>query len=180
VGIGDAYQFAAALLVSWLLTLAQLGPAAVQGGKYLEAPALAEKVTAGTLSFAINRDEIGKFPFTGGVKFDPRNSPIQTLTLGPLYYRWLTSNGKESVEPIEPLKRVMQLIDTARVAGYDGQVKAAQELFRIWADNMFEIGTVGLTPVLQEVTPGPFARCHFAAELEVGVGRGGYCRSARR
>ncbi|HUD62362.1 MAG TPA: oligopeptide/dipeptide ABC transporter ATP-binding protein, partial [Acetobacteraceae bacterium] len=26
------------------------------------------------------------------------------------------------------------------------------------------------TPVLQEVTPGHFARCHFAAELELGVG----------
>ncbi len=157
----------------WLLTLAQLGPAAAQGGKYHEASALAalaEQVAAGTLSYAINRDEIGKFPFTGGVKIDPRNSPIQALTLGPLYYRWLTSNGKESVEPIEPLKRVMQLIDTARVEGYDGRRETAQELFRIWADNMFEIGTVGLTPVLQEVTPGPFARCHFVAGLEVGVG----------
>jgi peptide/nickel transport system ATP-binding protein len=28
------------------------------------------------------------------------------------------------------------------------------------------------TPVLQEVTPGHFARCHFAAELDLGVGRG--------
>ena len=64
----------------------------------------------------------------------------------------------------------MQLIDTARVEGYDGRRETAQELFRIWADNMFEIGPVGLAPVLQEVTPGPFARCHFVAGLEVGVG----------
>ena len=27
-------------------------------------------------------------------------------------------------------------------------------------------------PALQEVTPGHFARCHFAAELELGVGQG--------
>ena len=33
----------------------------------------------------------------------------------------------------------------------DEQVKAAQELFRIWADNVFEIGTVGLTPMVQGV-----------------------------
>ncbi len=91
------------------------------------------------------------FPFTGGAKFDPRNSPLQTLTMGPLYYRWLTSNGKEGVEPIGPLKRIMQLIDTARAVGHDGQVQAAQELFRIWADNVFEIGTVGLTPMVQGV-----------------------------
>ena len=57
------------------------------------------------------------FPFTGGAKFDPRNSPLQTLTMGPLYYRWLTSGGKEGVEPIEPLKRIMQLIDTGTQRG---------------------------------------------------------------
>ena len=27
-------------------------------------------------------------------------------------------------------------------------------------------------PALREVTPGHFARCHFAAELELGVGQG--------
>jgi peptide/nickel transport system substrate-binding protein len=91
------------------------------------------------------------FPFTGGSKLDPRNAPGQTLTLGPLYYKWLTSDGKDGVEPIEPLKRIMQLIDTARTVGHDGQVQAGQELFRIWADNVFEIGTVGLTPMVQGV-----------------------------
>ena len=91
------------------------------------------------------------FPFTGGSKLDPRNSPLQTLTLGPLYYRWLNSGGKEGVEPTEPLKRIMALIDTARREGRDSQIKAAQELFRIWADNVFEIGTVGLTPMVQGV-----------------------------
>lgn len=91
------------------------------------------------------------FPFTGGSKLDPRNSPLQTLTLGPLYYRWLNSGGKEGVEPTEPLKRIMALIDTARREGRDSQIKAAQELFQIWADNVFEIGTVGLTPMVQGV-----------------------------
>jgi peptide/nickel transport system substrate-binding protein len=88
------------------------------------------------------------FPFTGNAKFDPRN-PF--LMLGPQYRRWLTSGGKEGVEPIEPIKRIMQLVDTARTVGRDGQVQAAQELFRIWADNVFEIGTVGLTPMVQGV-----------------------------
>jgi peptide/nickel transport system substrate-binding protein len=30
-------------------------------------------------------------------------------------------------------------------------VKLAQELFRIWADNVYEIGTIGLTPTVQGV-----------------------------
>jgi peptide/nickel transport system substrate-binding protein len=103
------------------------------------------------LQTEIWNEDTTAFPFTGGSKLDPRNAPGQTLTLGPLYYKWLTSNGKEGVEPIEPLKQIMQLIDTARTVGHDGQVKAAQALFRIWADNVFEIGTVGLTPMVQGV-----------------------------
>src|SRR3984885_14648424 len=103
------------------------------------------------LQTEIWNEDTTAFPFTGGSKLDPRNAPGQTLTLGPLYYKWLTSNGKEGVEPIEPLKQIMQLIDTARTVGHDGQVKAAQELFRIWADNVFEIGTVGLTSMVQGV-----------------------------
>jgi peptide/nickel transport system substrate-binding protein len=106
---------------------------------------------ANQLMAEIWNEDTTAFPFTGGAKFDPRNTPLQTLTMGPLYYRWLTSSGKEGVEPIEPLKQIMQLIDTARSVGHDGQVKAAQELFRIWADNVIEIGTIGLTPMVQGV-----------------------------
>jgi peptide/nickel transport system substrate-binding protein len=104
---------------------------------------------ANELMASIWNEDTTAFPFTGNAKFDPRNTPI--LTLGPLYTRWLTSGGKEGVEPIEPIKRIMQLVDTARTVGRDGQIQAAQELFRIWADNVFEIGTVGLTPMVQGV-----------------------------
>jgi peptide/nickel transport system substrate-binding protein len=104
---------------------------------------------ANQLQTEVWNEDTTAFPFTGNAKFDPRNSPI--LTLGPLYYQWLTSNGKDGVAPIEPIKRIMQLVDTARTVGPDGQVKAAQELFRIWSDNVFEIGTVGLTPMIQGV-----------------------------
>jgi peptide/nickel transport system substrate-binding protein len=97
-----------------------------------------------------NEDTTG-YPFTGGSKLDLRNGALQTLTIGPLYSRWLSSGGKEGVEPTEPLKKIMHLIDTARTVGRDGQIKAAKDLFRIWADNAYEIGTVGLTPMVQGV-----------------------------
>jgi peptide/nickel transport system substrate-binding protein len=106
---------------------------------------------ANELQTEVWNEDTTAFPFTGGSKLDPRNVPGQTLTLGPLFYKYLNSGGKEGVEPTEPLKRIMQLIDTARTVGHDGQVQAAQELFRIWADNVFEIGTVGLTPMVQGV-----------------------------
>ena len=55
------------------------------------------------------------------------------------------------MEPPAPIKRIVELVDTARTVGPDGQVKAAQEIFRIWADNVYEIGTIGLTPMVQGV-----------------------------
>jgi len=89
------------------------------------------------------------FPFTGNAKVDPRNSPI--LTLGPLFGQWASSKGKDGMEPPAPIKRIMEIVDTARVSAPEQQVKLAQELFRIWADNLYEIGTIGLTPMVQGV-----------------------------
>jgi peptide/nickel transport system substrate-binding protein len=89
------------------------------------------------------------FPYTGNAKVDVRTTPI--LTTGPLFKQWYESKGKEGMEPPAPIKRIVELIDTARTVGPDGQVKAAQEIFRIWADNLYEVGTVGLTPMVQGV-----------------------------
>ena len=49
------------------------------------------------------------------------------------------------------MKRIVEIVDKARTVGPDEQVKLAQEIFRIWVDNMFEIGTIGLTPMDQGV-----------------------------
>jgi peptide/nickel transport system substrate-binding protein len=95
-----------------------------------------------------NEDTTG-FPFTGNAKFDPRNSPI--LTLGPLYLRWVQTKGAEGMEPTAPVKRIMEIVDQAKTVGPEQQAKLAQELFRIWVDNLWEVGTVGLTPMVQGV-----------------------------
>jgi peptide/nickel transport system substrate-binding protein len=95
-----------------------------------------------------NEDTTG-FPFTGNAKFDPRNSPI--LTLGPLYGRWALTKGAEGVEPPASIKRVMEIVDQAKTVGSEQQAKLAQELFRIWTDNLWEVGTIGLTPMVQGV-----------------------------
>jgi peptide/nickel transport system substrate-binding protein len=94
-----------------------------------------------------NEDTTG-FPFTGAAKMDPRQFP---LTLGPLFRQWALSNGKDGMEPPPELKRIMQIVDTAKTVGPEEQAKLAQELFRIWADNVYELGTVGLTPMVQGV-----------------------------
>ena len=41
--------------------------------------------------------------------------------------------------------------DRAKTVGPAEQIKIAQEIFKLWVDNMFEIGTVGLTATDQGV-----------------------------
>ena len=94
-----------------------------------------------------NEDTTG-FPFTGSAKMDPRQFP---LTLGPLYRQWAQTGGKEGEAPTPEIKRIMDIVDQARTVGPEEQAKLARELFRIWADNVFEIGTIGLTPMVQGV-----------------------------
>jgi peptide/nickel transport system substrate-binding protein len=104
---------------------------------------------ANELQTEIWNEDTSAFPFTGNAKVDVRNNPI--LTTGPLFLQWYQTKGKEGMEPPAPIKKIVELVDTARTVGPDGQVKAAQEIFRIWADNVYEIGTIGLTPMIQGV-----------------------------
>ena len=73
------------------------------------------------------------------------------LTYGPLWKQWYDTNGKEGVEPAAEAKKITELQDKAKTVGPADQVKTAQELFKVWVDNMFEIGTVGLTATEQGV-----------------------------
>jgi peptide/nickel transport system substrate-binding protein len=94
-------------------------------------------------------EDTSAFPYTGNAKVDPRNTPI--LTMGPLWLRWYATGGKEGAEPPPAMKRIVEIVDKARTAPPDEQVKLSQELYRIWAENLFEIGTIGLTPMVQGV-----------------------------
>jgi peptide/nickel transport system substrate-binding protein len=94
-------------------------------------------------------EDTSAFPYTGNAKPDPRNAPI--LTIGPLWRRWYATGGKDGQEPTPEMKRIVEIVDKARTVGPEEQVKLSQELFRIWAENCFEIGTVGLTPMVQGV-----------------------------
>jgi len=95
-----------------------------------------------------NEDTTG-FPFSGQPKMDPRSRPA--LTFGPLFRKWYETGGKEGMEPPPEVKKLVEIIDEAKVSGRERQIELAKELFKIWADNVWEIGTVGLTPMIQGV-----------------------------
>jgi len=95
-----------------------------------------------------NEDTTG-FPFSGAPKFDPRSDPA--LTFAPLVATWYKTNGAEGMEPSPEIKKIVDLIDEGKVSARGRQIEIAQELFKLWADNVWEIGTVGLTPMVQGV-----------------------------
>ena len=97
-----------------------------------------------------NQDTAG-FPFTGSTKYDFRKDLYGNLTYGPLWKQWYDTNGKEGVEPPADAKKIIELQDRAKTVGPAEQIKIAQEIFKLWVDNMFEIGTVGLTATDQGV-----------------------------
>ncbi len=101
------------------------------------------------LMVEIWNEDTTAFPFSGQPKMDPRSSPA--LTFAPLVRQWYLSNGAEGVEPTPEIAKLVEIIDEAKVSSPERQVELAQELFRIWADNIWEIGTVGLTPMVQGV-----------------------------
>ena len=89
------------------------------------------------------------FPFSGQPKMDPRSTVA--LTFAPLVRQWYETDGAEGVEPTPEIAKLVEIIDEAKVSGRDRQIELAHELFQIWADNVWEIGTVGLTPMVQGV-----------------------------
>ncbi len=95
-----------------------------------------------------NEDTTG-FPFSGQPKFDPRSDPA--LTFAPLVRTWYLTDGAEGVAPSPEIKQVVDIIDEAKTSSRGRQIELAQQLFKIWADNVWEIGTVGLTPMVQGV-----------------------------
>jgi peptide/nickel transport system substrate-binding protein len=97
-----------------------------------------------------NEDTAG-FPFTGSTKYDFRKDLYGNLTFGPLWKQWYDTNGAQGVEPPADVKKIIDIQDKAKTVGPAEQVKLAQDMFKLWVDNMFEIGTVGLTATDQGV-----------------------------
>jgi peptide/nickel transport system substrate-binding protein len=104
---------------------------------------------SGDLMIEIWNEDTTAFPFSGQPKFDVRSNP--GLTLAPLSQIYINTNGAQGVPPAPELQHLMDIIDEAKISGKERQIELAHELFRIWADEVYEIGTVGLTPMVQGV-----------------------------
>lgn len=95
-----------------------------------------------------NEDTTG-FPFTGNPKMDVRSTPATAFASEMRL--WYESNGERGIEPTAPIARMVEIIDSAKTVGTEEQIELAHELFTIIATELYSLGTVGLTPLVQGV-----------------------------
>ncbi|OGO34459.1 MAG: hypothetical protein A2Z03_08305 [Chloroflexi bacterium RBG_16_56_8] len=88
-------------------------------------------------------------PFTANSQVDPRAQSANPF--GALWGQWYKTNGKEGVEPPAEMKKIIANIDKAKSVSAEEQAKLGKEVYQIWADNVWQMGTVGLTAMVQGV-----------------------------
>jgi peptide/nickel transport system substrate-binding protein len=101
------------------------------------------------LIMEIWNEDTTAFPFTGNPKVDPRSNPatifaVETRT-------WYATNGERGIAPTGSILRFVEIIEEAKQSGTERQIELANELFGLVAHELYGIGTVGLTPMIQGV-----------------------------
>ena len=104
---------------------------------------------ANELMIEIWNEDTSAFPFTGNPKIDPRSDPATIFAIESR--TWYRTNGERGIEPPPAIARLVEIIETAKTVGTEQQIELAQELNRIVATELWSIGTVGLTPMIQGV-----------------------------
>ena len=79
------------------------------------------------------------FPYDGGG------------TIGPLYGRWFASGGTKGKEPPPRMRELMELYRKAFGVPREERITLAKEIWKIAVDEVWTIGTVGLSPGIQGV-----------------------------
>jgi peptide/nickel transport system substrate-binding protein len=106
-----------------------------------------ERGPANQLQVSLWNNDTTGFPFTGNPQMDPRGFN----SWAPLYDKWYATDGAEGLEPPAEIKQLIDLRDQAKTVGRSGQIDLAKQIFTAWVDNLYQIGTVGLTPMIQGV-----------------------------
>jgi peptide/nickel transport system substrate-binding protein len=101
------------------------------------------------LMIEIWNEDTTAFPFTGNPKIDPRSQPATIFAVESR--TWYRSDGERGREPTESIARIVEIIEEAKTVGVEEQIALAQELFELTSHELFSLGTVGLTPMVQGV-----------------------------
>jgi peptide/nickel transport system substrate-binding protein len=77
------------------------------------------------------------FPSGGGID-----------SMGPLYGRWFASGGKQGQEPPPRMRQLMDMYRRAFTVPEPERTVLAREVWKIACDEVWTIGTVGLSPAI--------------------------------
>ncbi len=75
------------------------------------------------------------------------NNFIRGERWGYLWLTWWNTKGESGEEPPDQVKRLLFLLDEVPYLSKEESDKALKEVFDIYADNVWEIGVVGMTPL---------------------------------
>jgi peptide/nickel transport system substrate-binding protein len=85
----------------------------------------------------------------------PRHAlPVDTAEamMGPLIAQWFVTNGEEGMEPTDAkMIEAMELFRRASGEDTEASNMTAQEIWKIIVDNVFSIGTVGVSPAVMGI-----------------------------
>jgi peptide/nickel transport system substrate-binding protein len=70
---------------------------------------------------------------------------------GPLYGAWWQSGGKQGVKPEGDVLKMLQLYDQAKGVTGDKLTEIGKQILQLYIENMWCIGTVGVSPALMGV-----------------------------
>jgi peptide/nickel transport system substrate-binding protein len=77
--------------------------------------------------------------------------PVEAM-MGPLIAQWFVTNGEEGMEPAdENLRAAIELYRSAGGQDIEESNATAQEIWKLIVDNVFSIGTVGVSPAVMGI-----------------------------
>ena len=77
--------------------------------------------------------------------------PVEPM-MGPLIAQWFVSNGEEGMEPVdENMLKAFELYRSAGGQNTEESNATAQEIWKLIVDNVFSIGTVGISPAVMGI-----------------------------
>ena len=71
--------------------------------------------------------------------------------MGPGYGKWYASNGTDGIQPMPEMAKVFALYRKGMTLGDKARVETGKEIWRIVLDEVWGIGTVGISPSIQGV-----------------------------
>ena len=74
------------------------------------------------------------------------NGYLQAWQWGPLWNIWYSSRGEQGEVPPDDVRRMLELYREVPFMGLEEQREALIEIFDIWQEGLWRIGTIGLVP----------------------------------